>query len=216
MCVLPTTAGMPYPQNLQTALEVEEVVRQHGATPATIAIIAGQPCIGEGTSTSVSQPKCGASSCRLLWGMELTVSGSGFGVFDTSGNSSGTECRELLLGPTPAASPPVLDCCNPNRACRQHPTFQAGTAGGATHPHHPTHARLCHRRCAPAHTGCDRQQLEHIARKSLSVRKVSRRDMPLVVGSGLDGATTVSGTMLLAARAGIKVFVTGGIGGVHR
>lgn len=101
--------GMPYPQNLQTALEVEEVVRQHGATPATIAIIAGQPCIG-----------------------------------------------------------------------------------------------------------CDRQQLEHIARKGLSVRKVSRRDMPLVVGSGLDGATTVSGTMLLAARAGIKVFVTGGIGGVHR
>jgi pseudouridine-5'-phosphate glycosidase len=64
--------------------------------------------------------------------------------------------------------------------------------------------------------GCDRQQLEHIARKGLSVRKVSRRDMPLVIGSGLDGATTVSGTMLLAARAGIKVFVTGGIGGVHR
>lgn len=66
------------------------------------------------------------------------------------------------------------------------------------------------------HQGCDRQQLEHIARRGLSVRKVSRRDMPLVVGSGLDGATTVSGTMLLAARAGIKVFVTGGIGGVHR
>jgi hypothetical protein len=40
--------------------------------------------------------------------------------------------------------------------------------------------------------------------------------MPLVLGSGLDGATTVSGTMLLAARAGIQVFVTGGIGGVHR
>lgn len=40
--------------------------------------------------------------------------------------------------------------------------------------------------------------------------------MPLVLGTGLDGATTVSGTMLLAARAGIRVFVTGGIGGVHR
>ena len=37
---------MPYPQNLQTALEVEAVVRSHGAIPATIAIIAGQPCIG--------------------------------------------------------------------------------------------------------------------------------------------------------------------------
>lgn len=40
-------AGMPYPQNLATALEVEEVVRSHGATPATIAIIGGQCCIGE-------------------------------------------------------------------------------------------------------------------------------------------------------------------------
>lgn len=37
---------MPYPQNLQTALEVEAVVRQHGAVPATIAVIGGQPCIG--------------------------------------------------------------------------------------------------------------------------------------------------------------------------
>jgi pseudouridine-5'-phosphate glycosidase len=64
--------------------------------------------------------------------------------------------------------------------------------------------------------GCDRPQLEHIAKRGTAVRKVSRRDMPWVLGSGLDGATTVSGTMLLAARAGIKVFVTGGIGGVHR
>lgn len=48
------------------------------------------------------------------------------------------------------------------------------------------------------------------------MRKVSRRDVPLVCGGGLDGATTVSGTMLLAARAGIRVFVTGGVGGVHR
>eukprot|EP00775_Hariotina_reticulata_P008089 gene8089-8282_t len=101
--------GMPYPQNLQTALEVEQVVRQHGAVPATIAIIAGQPCIG-----------------------------------------------------------------------------------------------------------CTADQLEHIAKKGPAVRKVSRRDIPLVVGAGWDGATTVSGTMLLAARAGIRVFVTGGIGGVHR
>eukprot|EP00878_Enallax_costatus_P046125 GHUV01055731.1.p1 GENE.GHUV01055731.1~~GHUV01055731.1.p1 ORF type:complete len:437 (+),score=75.92 GHUV01055731.1:580-1890(+) len=101
--------GMPYPQNLQTALEVEAVVRQHGAVPATIAIIGGQPCIG-----------------------------------------------------------------------------------------------------------CDKEQLEYIAQRGTAVRKVSRRDMPLVVGNSLDGATTVSGTMLLAARAGIKVFVTGGIGGVHR
>ncbi|GAX83840.1 hypothetical protein CEUSTIGMA_g11264.t1 [Chlamydomonas eustigma] len=101
--------GMPYPQNIQTATEVEEVVSQQGAVPATIAIIGGKPCIG------------------------LT-----------------------------------------------------------------------------------REQLEHIAKAGPAVRKVSRRDLPLVIAKGLDGATTVSATMLLAARSGINVFVTGGIGGVHR
>jgi len=49
-----------------------------------------------------------------------------------------------------------------------------------------------------------------------SVRKCSRRDLPILVGLGLDGATTVAGTMIVAHRAGIRVFATGGIGGVHR
>lgn len=62
----------------------------------------------------------------------------------------------------------------------------------------------------------NRQQLEHIAKRGTAVNKVSRRDLPLVLAKGLDGATTVSATMLLASLAGIKVFVTGGIGGVHR
>jgi len=48
------------------------------------------------------------------------------------------------------------------------------------------------------------------------VRKVSRRDFPIVVGLGEDGATTVAGTMIIAHKAGIRVFATGGIGGVHR
>ena len=56
-------------------------------------------------------------------------------------------------------------------------------------------------------------QLERLARAGTSVRKVSRRDLPLVCALGLDGATTVSATMLLAARAGIAVFVTGGEAG---
>ncbi|CAK0785665.1 hypothetical protein CVIRNUC_008876 [Coccomyxa viridis] len=101
--------GMPYPQNLETARAVEAVVRQHGATPATIAILSGVPHIG-------------------LTGAEL----------------------ELLASRGP------------------------------------------------------------------QVVKTSRRDLALVMAKGLDGATTVSATMLLAARAGIQVFVTGGIGGVHR
>ncbi|KXZ50302.1 hypothetical protein GPECTOR_17g941 [Gonium pectorale] len=101
--------GMPWPDNLATALEVEGVVRDSGATPATIAIIEGVP-----------------------------------------------------------------------------------------------------------HIGMQRAQLEHIARRGTAVQKVSRRDLPVVIAKRLDGATTVSATAALAALAGIQVFVTGGIGGVHR
>ena len=49
-----------------------------------------------------------------------------------------------------------------------------------------------------------------------SVRKCSRRDLPIAVARGEDGATTVAGTMIVAHLAGIRVFATGGIGGVHR
>ncbi|MBN1963513.1 MAG: pseudouridine-5'-phosphate glycosidase, partial [Anaerolineae bacterium] len=48
------------------------------------------------------------------------------------------------------------------------------------------------------------------------VRKCSRRDLPLIIGMGRHGATTVAGTMIVARMAGIPVFATGGIGGVHR
>ena len=58
-------------------------------------------------------------------------------------------------------------------------------------------------------------ELERLAR-SRDVHKVSRRDLPAVLASGALGATTVAGTMICAALAGIEVFVTGGIGGVHR
>ena len=58
-------------------------------------------------------------------------------------------------------------------------------------------------------------ELEYLARGG-DVRKVSRRDLPIVVARSGDGATTVAATMWIAARAGIEVFATGGIGGVHR
>ncbi|TPX66679.1 pseudouridylate synthase [Spizellomyces sp. 'palustris'] len=72
--------------------------------------------------------------------------------------------------------------------------------------------------------GLSRDDLEKLARTGLKARKTSRRDLALVVSQttierpikGVVGATTVSGTMLIANQAGIKVFVTGGIGGVHR
>ncbi len=101
--------GMPYPKNVETALRVEEAVRECGAVPATIAIINGVPTVG-----------------------------------------------------------------------------------------------------------CSKEEIEHLGKAGLSVTKVSRRDIPIVVSKGLNGATTVAGTMIFASLAGVKVFATGGIGGVHR
>ncbi len=63
--------------------------------------------------------------------------------------------------------------------------------------------------------GLDDDQIAHLA-TAQNVRKVSRRDLPVVVAQQLDGATTVATTMWIAHRAGIEVFATGGIGGVHR
>ena len=65
--------------------------------------------------------------------------------------------------------------------------------------------------------GLSREQVEDLAHRPFNtVRKCSRRDLPIVVARGEDGATTVAGTMIVAHRAGIRVFGTGGIGGVHR
>jgi pseudouridine-5'-phosphate glycosidase len=100
--------GMPYPKNVETALAVENVVRENGAVPATIAIIDGKCCVG-----------------------------------------------------------------------------------------------------------LSKDQLEMFG-NSKDVWKVSLRDMPYVISKKIPGATTVAATMRIAARVGIKVFVTGGIGGVHR
>ncbi len=101
--------GMPYPKNMQTALQVEETVRAAGAIPATIALMNGQIKIG------------------------LTV-----------------------------------------------------------------------------------DEIEMLAKQGTSVIKTSRRDIPYILSKKMTGATTVSATMIAAELAGIKVFATGGIGGVHR
>ena len=100
--------GFPYPQNLTMAREVEAVVRQNGAVPATVAVLEGRLCAG-------------LSEAQLQW-----------------------------LATTP------------------------------------------------------------------SVPKASLRDLPVLVAKGQSGATTVASTTIIAALAGISVFVTGGIGGVHR
>ncbi|MFM2044593.1 MAG: hypothetical protein RLY86_3169 [Pseudomonadota bacterium] len=62
--------------------------------------------------------------------------------------------------------------------------------------------------------GLEAEDMERLAKGG--VRKVSRRDLPLVLAQGADGATTVAATMIAADLAGIRIFATGGIGGVHR
>jgi len=63
--------------------------------------------------------------------------------------------------------------------------------------------------------GLSKEEINFLG-NSKDVAKVSRRDLPYIVASGGNGATTVASTMILAALAGVKVFATGGIGGVHR
>ncbi|MFR9798653.1 pseudouridine-5'-phosphate glycosidase [Streptomyces sp. MS06] len=65
------------------------------------------------------------------------------------------------------------------------------------------------------HVGLDGEQVERIAHER-GMRKLGHRDLPLAVASGASGATTVSATAQLAALAGVRVFATGGLGGVHR
>ncbi len=64
--------------------------------------------------------------------------------------------------------------------------------------------------------GLSKEEIEHLGKAGRSVAKVSRRDLPVIVARKADGATTVATTMLIANMAGIRVFATGGIGGVHR
>ena len=64
--------------------------------------------------------------------------------------------------------------------------------------------------------GLSEREIEYLGKTGRSVAKVSRRDLPVIVARRADGATTVATTMLIAHMAGIQVFATGGIGGVHR
>ncbi len=64
--------------------------------------------------------------------------------------------------------------------------------------------------------GLDAGEIERLGRGNDEVTKCSRRDLPFVVARSMDGATTVAATMIIARMAGIRVFATGGIGGVHR
>ena len=64
--------------------------------------------------------------------------------------------------------------------------------------------------------GLSDDQIDYLGKTGTAVTKASRRDLPILVAKGMDGATTVTTTMMIAHMAGISVFATGGIGGVHR
>jgi pseudouridine-5'-phosphate glycosidase len=64
--------------------------------------------------------------------------------------------------------------------------------------------------------GLSDSEIEHLGKKGQEITKTSRRDIPFMIARQEDGATTVAATMIIAAMAGIRVFATGGIGGVHR
>ncbi len=64
--------------------------------------------------------------------------------------------------------------------------------------------------------GLTHKEIEYLGKTGLNAHKTSTRDIPYIVSKGLTGATTVSATSKIASMAGIKVFATGGIGGVHR
>ncbi len=64
--------------------------------------------------------------------------------------------------------------------------------------------------------GLSREEIEYLGRSGRNVAKASRRDLAALVAEKKDGATTVTTTMIIAHMAGIKIFATGGIGGVHR
>ena len=64
--------------------------------------------------------------------------------------------------------------------------------------------------------GLSNDEIERLGKEGLKVPKVSRRDLPISLAMGKNGATTVASTMIIAAYAGINIFATGGIGGVHR
>jgi len=64
--------------------------------------------------------------------------------------------------------------------------------------------------------GCSKEDIERLGKAGTTVAKASRRDLAVLVSRGMDGATTVTTTMIIAHMAGIQIFATGGIGGVHR
>ncbi|CAI5527298.1 unnamed protein product [Closterium sp. Naga37s-1] len=182
---------------MQAAEGVEAIIRREGAVPATIAIVAPAspftPC--------PHHPR--HANLQAAEGVE--------GIIRQEGAVSATIAVTAEL-PVLLPSPPA-----PTTQGMPYPQNLQAAEGvediirreGAVPA---TIAIIDGRPCI----GLTASQLQHLARDGHSAVKAARRDVALVVSQALTGATTVSATMLLAHKVGIAVFVTGGIGGVHR
>ncbi|KAG6492650.1 hypothetical protein ZIOFF_047615 [Zingiber officinale] len=214
--------GMPYPQNLQTAKEVQAILKANGAVPATIAILDGVPCIAIGERWYVT-------SKGLLEELQrVEINGAivdGFATVELLGISVGLEGQGGV-----------------STRGRAHEGIE-GREGVAV--------VIDDKESGPTR-GLNNEQLERLAKLGSKAQKTARRDISHVVpwrfwlvamsrgglflitlfmflhlsamkdvgfldvASGGNGATTVSATMFFASKVGIPVFVTGGVGGVHR
>ena len=168
--------GMPYPKNVETALRVEQVIRDHGVVPATIGIIDGEPIVG-------------------MTPEEIEMFGKNKGIGKASRRDLAVVYAKKLWAATTVSSSMILA----NQAGIE--VFVTGGIGGV------------HRGAQESmDISADLQELG----KTKGIGKASRRDLPVIYAKKLWAATTVASTMIIAAQAGIEVFVTGGIGGVHR
>ena len=174
--------GLPYPDNLKLAHEMERIIRDHGAVPATVGVINGELIAG----LSPQQIERLAALRRRPGEETTTIRGERGGTRRTATVKTGSLRRR-----------PATAC---GRDARDPSEF------ALSRPNPP--------RLGEAQTGGDKQ--DSVKQSERQVGKVSRRDLPVVVARKLDGATTVAATMWIAHRAGIELFATGGIGGVHR
>ena len=167
--------GLPYPDNLKLAHEMERIIRDHGAVPATVGVINGELIAG----LSPQQIERLAALRRRPGEETTTIRGERGGTRRTATAKTGSLRRR------------------PETACGRD-------------ARDPSEFALSRRPPRPF------GEAQTVKQSERQVGKVSRRDLPVVVARKLDGATTVAATMWIAHRAGIELFATGGIGGVHR
>src|SRR5699024_6516485 len=169
--------GMPYPENIKVALEVENIVRENGAIPATIAILDGKLKVG-------------------LSKEEIEYLGKSDNIYKVSRRDLPFVVAKGLDGATTVAATMIIaEMAGIKVSVEVENIVRENGAIPATIAILDGKLKV----------GLSKEEIEYLG-KSDNIYKVSRRDLPFVVAKGLDGATTVAATMIIAEMAGIKVF----------